>query len=48
MYLKPARVQYSFTFDSGRPAKIDLEKNIAIRMLKVFVPINLNINSKSF
>jgi tellurite resistance protein TerC len=28
--------------------KIDLEKNIAIRILKVFVPINLNINSKKF
>jgi tellurite resistance protein TerC len=28
--------------------KIDLEKNIAIRMLKVFVPINLNINSNKF
>ena len=28
--------------------KIDLKKNIAIRMLKVFVPINLNINSKKF
>ncbi|HSF00070.1 MAG TPA: TerC/Alx family metal homeostasis membrane protein [Nitrososphaeraceae archaeon] len=28
--------------------KIDLEKNIAIRMLKVFVPINLNIKSNKF
>jgi tellurite resistance protein TerC len=28
--------------------KIDLEKNIAIRILKVFVPINLNINSNKF
>jgi tellurite resistance protein TerC len=28
--------------------KIDLEKNIAIRILKVFAPINLNINSKKF
>ena len=28
--------------------KIDLEKNIAILMLKVFVPINLNINSNKF
>jgi tellurite resistance protein TerC len=28
--------------------KIDLEKNIAIRILKTFVPINLNINSNKF
>jgi tellurite resistance protein TerC len=28
--------------------KIDLEKNIAIRILKVFVPINLNISSNKF
>ena len=28
--------------------KIDLEKNIAIRMLRVFVPINLNISSNKF
>src|SRR5688572_16747416 len=28
--------------------KIDLEKNIAIRLLKVFVPINLNISSNKF
>jgi tellurite resistance protein TerC len=28
--------------------KIDLEKNIAIRVLKVFVPINLNIKSNKF
>ena len=28
--------------------KIDLEKNIAIRILKVFVPINLNIRSNKF
>jgi tellurite resistance protein TerC len=28
--------------------KIDLEKNIAIRILKTFVPINLNINSEKF
>jgi TerC family integral membrane protein len=28
--------------------KIDLEKNIAIRILKVLVPINLNINSNKF
>ncbi len=28
--------------------KIDLEKNIAIRILKIFVPINLNINSNKF
>jgi tellurite resistance protein TerC len=28
--------------------KIDLEKNIAIRILKLFVPINLNINSNKF
>ncbi len=28
--------------------KIHLEKNIAIRMLKVFVPINLNIKSNKF
>jgi tellurite resistance protein TerC len=28
--------------------KIDLEKNIAIRILKLFVPINLNISSNKF
>ena len=28
--------------------KIDLEKNIAIRILKTFVPINLNISSEKF
>jgi len=28
--------------------KIDLEKNIAIRILKIFVPINLNIKSNKF
>jgi tellurite resistance protein TerC len=28
--------------------KIDLEKNIAIRILKTFIPINLNINSNKF
>ena len=28
--------------------KIDLEKNIAIRILKTFVPIKLNINSNKF
>ncbi|MDF2738414.1 MAG: terC1, partial [Nitrososphaeraceae archaeon] len=28
--------------------KIDLEKNIAIGILKLFVPINLNINSNKF
>jgi tellurite resistance protein TerC len=28
--------------------KIDLEKNIEIRILKVFVPINLNISSNKF
>lgn len=28
--------------------KIDLEKNIAIRILKTFVPINLNISSSKF
>ena len=28
--------------------KIDLEKNIAIRILKTFVPINLNIHSNKF
>jgi tellurite resistance protein TerC len=32
----------------NKEKKIDLEKNIAIRMLKVFVPINLNINSNKF
>jgi tellurite resistance protein TerC len=28
--------------------KIDLEKNIAIRILKTFVPINLNIIQTNF
>ena len=28
--------------------KIDLEKNISIRILKLFVPINLNISSNKF
>jgi tellurite resistance protein TerC len=35
-------------FFQKKEKKIDLEKNIAIRILKVFVPINLNINSKKF
>ena len=35
-------------FFQKKEKKIDLEKNIAIRILKTFVPINLNIDSNKF